>query len=340
MTLTKKKIKIGIIGSGFGLYGLLPAFNSLKGCEVVAVTGKKTDRMKNYCESIGLSKIYSDWREMLDNEKLDAVAIAVVPSAQYDIAKAATEKGLHVFAEKPLTATYSQAEELFILARNKKIVTCVDFIFPEIEEWQKVKEILDKKLYGDLNHISVSWDFLSYDIKNKISSWKTDEKQGGGALSFYASHVLYYIEYFAGEITQAKTVLSYVDVSKNGGNTAVDIVFTCKNNISGNMHVSCNSPGLSKHRITFTCEKGVLVLESNAGVTENFALTVYSEKGEKLLNVKKDKSIVGEDERVRVVKKLAKKFINGCKTSNQVTPSFKEGLRVQSLIEKIRHGKE
>jgi hypothetical protein len=28
-------MRVAIIGSGFGLYGLLPAFNAIKGCEVV-----------------------------------------------------------------------------------------------------------------------------------------------------------------------------------------------------------------------------------------------------------------------------------------------------------------
>ena len=82
-------LRIGIIGSGFGLYGLLPAFNGLDNCRVVCICGKKTDRLANYCQSIGLKKIYSDWRDMLDNEELDAVAVAVIPAVQYEIAKVA-----------------------------------------------------------------------------------------------------------------------------------------------------------------------------------------------------------------------------------------------------------
>ena len=77
-------MKIGIIGSGFGLYGLLPAFHSIPDCHVVAICGKKTERLSNYCKSIGLDAIYTDWKKMLADEKLDAVAIAVIPSVQYE----------------------------------------------------------------------------------------------------------------------------------------------------------------------------------------------------------------------------------------------------------------
>lgn len=113
-------IKIGIVGSGFGLYGLLPAFNSTKGCKVVAICGEKTQRLLNYCKSIGLNKIYTDWQVMLDKQKLDAVALAVTPNAQYKIAKVAIEKGLHIFAEKPLAVTHREAKELLRLATKKK----------------------------------------------------------------------------------------------------------------------------------------------------------------------------------------------------------------------------
>ena len=108
-------ISIGIVGSGFGLYGLLPAFHSTAHCQVVAFCGKQSPRLLNIIKKLSLEKsihLYQDWQEMLDCEPLDAVAIAVPPSAQYPIAKAALEKNIHVFAEKPLTAQLTHAYDL------------------------------------------------------------------------------------------------------------------------------------------------------------------------------------------------------------------------------------
>lgn len=331
-------MKVGIIGSGFGLYGLLPAFNSIDNCKVTCICGKKTERLLNYCKSIGLENIYSDWSIMLENEDLDAIAVAVTPSAQYEIAKVAMEKGLHVFAEKPLSANYIQAKELLLLARKKKIITAVDFIFPEIDEWQKVKQLLEDKVYGNLQNILVSWDFLSYDYKNKISSWKSDITKGGGALSFYLSHTLYYLEYFVGEISKAKSLFSYSDIkSKSRGESGVDLLLKFKNGVNGQVHFSSAAVGIQKHQITFMCEKATIVLESNKGVTENFTLKIYNQEKEKQIIVKNKKiSKNDEDERVCVVKKLASRFVDGCRNRTQIVPSFVEGVRVQKLIDIIR----
>ena len=46
-----------------------------------------------------------------------------------------------------------------------------------------------------------------------------------------------------------------------------------------------------------------------------------------------------EDERVRIVKKIATRFIKGCGTQTLIKPSFNDGLRVQFLIDKIRQNK-
>ncbi|MEK7680912.1 MAG: Gfo/Idh/MocA family oxidoreductase [Patescibacteria group bacterium] len=333
-------VRVGIIGSGFGLYGLLPAFNSIKNCRVVCVCGKKSERLVRYCESINLKNIYLDWRKMLENEKLDALVLAVVPNAQYQIAKVAIKKNLNIFAEKPLAANYQQAKELLNLAQKHKIVHAVDFIFPEIEEWQEVKRLIDKEAYGKLKHISVRWNFLSHDIKNKISSWKTDVKEGGGALSFYFSHVLYYIERFAGEILGVSSLFSYSKESLNKGEVDVDALIKFKNGVIGNAHINCNDRGLHKHQLIFICEHATIILENEKDTTQNFKIKIYKEKIDKALFVKKNNVVrKNEDERVRVVRKIAARFIDGCSNKTQIRPSFVDGLRVQELIDLVRNNK-
>lgn len=272
---------------------------------------------------------------MLDNEKLDAIAIAVAPRSQYEIAKKAIEKGVNVFAEKPLAVNVSQAKELLEMAKKNKITHAIDFIFPEIDMWQKAKQLIDDKVLGELEHISVNWDFLSFDIKNKISSWKTNVLEGGGALSFYFSHTLYYLEYYGGEISYIKGKFSYSNESPNKGEVGIDLLFKFKNGISGNAHLSSVSKDLSRHRLIFKCEKGEIILENRNKIVDNFSLTVR-EGNKKDVSRSNDHTLGNEDERVKIVRKLASRFVEACIQNKQVIPSFKEGLRVQELMEKIR----
>ena len=104
------------------MYGLLPAFSRVKGCKVVSICGKNSERMLSYCKKLGLNR-YADWMEMLQKEKPDAVAIAVIPNHQYEIAKYALEKGIAVFAEKPLTTSFHTSLELNKLTKKKTCPT-------------------------------------------------------------------------------------------------------------------------------------------------------------------------------------------------------------------------
>ena len=115
--------KVAIVGSGFGTYGLLPAFSRIKECKVVSICGKNSEMLSNYCKKLGLNR-YTDWRKMLQKEKPDAVAIAVIPSHQYEIAIYALENGMAVFAEKPLTTSFDTSLELNKLAKKKECPTC------------------------------------------------------------------------------------------------------------------------------------------------------------------------------------------------------------------------
>ena len=321
-------IRIGIVGGGFGIIAHLPAFRSIPGCKVVALCGKPG-------KSIGNVNRYGSWRDMLKNEELDAIAIATPPRAQYEIAKAAIEKGLHVFADKPFTANLKQARELYALAKKKRIVHGIDFEFLEIPEWRKVKELIDRRAFGKLNHVSVSWDWLSGDMRKK-ARWKTSAKEGGGALSYYFSHGLNYLEHFAGEITDARGSFTYSPLSPGGAEVGVDLLLTFKNGATGNVHVSSNSPGFIRHQLIFFCERGVIVLGNRNAVVNGFTARTYGASGEKEIRMRKIPDRRGEDERVKMVRILTKRFVNACAGKGTMRPSFADGLRVQELIEKIR----
>ena len=314
-------IKIGIIGSNFGTIGLLPAFKNIKNCKVIVISSGK------------------DWRKILENKDLDAIAIAVPPNIQYQISKVAIKKGLHVFAEKPLTVNIKQARELVNLAKKYKVITAVDFIFPEIIEWQKVKELLHKKILGNLKHIAVDWQWLSGDIKYGRSTWRTDLKEGGGVLSFYFSHGLYYLENFAGKIKNIKTKFTNSKESKNGAEVGIDMQIVFKNGLTGEAHVFCNNKNTIKHQLRFICEKGIIILENKNAIVNKFIIKIQNKNGTKILKIKSEKDKKNEDERVKEVRKIVSRFIQSCSTKKQMSPSFMDGLRAQELIQIARKNK-
>ena len=117
--------KVAIIGSGFGMYCLLPAFSNTSGCKVVSICGKNSKRMSNFCKKFTVSH-YDDWKKMLYEEKPDIIAVAVVPKYQFEIIKFALENKIAVFAEKPLTTNYQNSLELYELSKKYNLANMID----------------------------------------------------------------------------------------------------------------------------------------------------------------------------------------------------------------------
>ena len=331
--------KVAIVGSGFGMYGLLPAFSRIKECKVVSICGKNSEMISNYCKKLGLNR-YTDWRKMLQKEKPDAVAIAVIPSHQYEITRYALENGMAVFAEKPLTTSFDTSLELNKLAKKKRLPNMLDFLFPEIPEWHAAKKAIENGLIGEILKVNVDWTFLSYDLMNHIKSWKTDVKQGGGALSFYFSHVFYYLEYFLGRIKNIECNFSSSEKSLNKGETGIDMTISFENGCVGNVHMDISNTDQQKHKVEFHAEGKTITLQNfNSNFVDNFELILNTSKGiekikpDMLLDSSYDES---EDPRVKVIKPIAERFINWCNTGNTAKPDFEDGLRVQELIKMAR----
>jgi len=329
-------ISICIIGSGFGMYGLLPAFSKIENCNVKSICGKDSKRMEKYCKKYDIKR-YGDWKEMLQKEKPDAVAIAVIPYHQYKIAKYSLENNIAVFAEKPLTTSVEASLELNKLAKKKELPNMIDFEFTEIPEWERAKQILENEKIGKISDISVNWTFLSYDLKNEIKSWKTDIEQGGGALSLVFSHTFYYLEYFLGEIKDLQCNFSSSEKSLNNGETTINMIISFRNGCKGNIHVDISDSEQPKHIIEFHGTNGKLILQNQSNsIVDNFELILHTTNGPQ--KIESDKSMLisnedSEDPRVKIVSYLAEKFIKWCNTGVSVKPDFQDGARVQELIE-------
>src|SRR5688572_3783958 len=122
-------LRIGIVGAGFGSYGLRPAFQRDPRCVVTAMASH-------------------DWEELVRSDEIDAVAIATPPVFQPAIALAALSCGKPVFAEKPIAANLADAEKLSKAAETSKLANVVDFLFPELVTFGKAKELLDQGMIG------------------------------------------------------------------------------------------------------------------------------------------------------------------------------------------------
>ena len=95
-----------------------PAFNLIKGSEVVAVMGRDKEKTKEYARSFNIPRWYTDAQELIDDPEVNAIYIATPPSSHATYAIMAMKSGKPVYVEKPLAANYEDCARINRISRE------------------------------------------------------------------------------------------------------------------------------------------------------------------------------------------------------------------------------
>jgi len=189
-------IRVAVVGLGKMGISHLGLVRPIEGVEVAAVcdsTGYILDILSKYT---GL-KTYTDYAKMLEEAQLDAVIIATPSRAHVPMVKAAMEKGLHVFCEKPFTLSGEESKMLADLAAEKGLVNQVGYHYRFVGAFQEVKRLLDAGAIGEVSHVMAE-AYGPVVLKAKGSTWRTQRTEGGGCLYDYAAHPLNLLNWYFG----------------------------------------------------------------------------------------------------------------------------------------------
>lgn len=181
-------LKLGFIGCGRATQMLhLPALQQLSSAKVLALADADPDRLNTVADQFHIKQRYNDYRALLDEPSLDAVAVCVPVQFHTEIALAvlATEK--HLFIEKPLALRLDQCDQLIEKAKtvNKKIT--VGFNLRHHRLIQELQTILQQGTLGTIDAIRSNWT-SAIRHRMQVPAWRNHRETGGGALFEIAVH--------------------------------------------------------------------------------------------------------------------------------------------------------
>jgi predicted dehydrogenase len=331
-------IGIGIVGCNYGRTVLLPAFRADPRCEVVALAGTDAARTAELARAAGVARGLGDWRALVEDRAVAAVAIAVPPDLQPEVARRALGLGKPVFVEKPLAADLAGAQAMLAAARKYGRPTVIDFNFPELPAWRHAKELLDGGAVGRLRHVVVTWNVENAATRLRLSSWKTRGSGGGGLLGNFVCHSFHYLEWLCGPI--AGLGGRVFPLPGDDAESSIALALGFASGAGGSLQMSCASFLGSGHRIEFYGEDGTLVLANpTADYFRGFELR-HARRADRSLQQVAITETDGDqstDSRVAPVARLVRRFIDACEHGGSLSPGFAEGYRAQCLIDAARH---
>lgn len=160
-------------------------------------------------EDLSAVKRYTDYKEMIDVEHPELVAIATESGLHAEIALYCINKGIHVIIEKPIAMNMKDARAICEAAEKNHVVVCANHQNRFNKSIQKIHEAMDDGKFGKLFHAAahVRWnrDKGYYDQAKWRGTWVND----GGCLMNQCIHNADLLRWMMGD--EIEEVMAYTD---------------------------------------------------------------------------------------------------------------------------------
>ncbi|MFH1996945.1 MAG: Gfo/Idh/MocA family oxidoreductase [Candidatus Omnitrophota bacterium] len=191
-----KKLRVGVVGVGHLGSAHAKVYSRLKNVDLVSVCDCKLTRAKKIARKYKTSYC-TDYRDLF--KKVDAVSIVVPTSLHYAISKDFLVHDIHLLIEKPMTKILSEADELILLAKEKKITLQIGHIerfnsaIQAIEGFLKEPRFVECQRLGPFNKrvrdVGAVLDLMIHDIDIVLGLVKSDvlyiEAVGASTISLF-----------------------------------------------------------------------------------------------------------------------------------------------------------
>ncbi len=195
-----KRIRVGVIGCGkIAEYLHLPGYASLGNVEIIGVADVNEERLSYVKEKFRVKRAYRDYKQLLENDHLDAVSICTPPHLHKLMVTEAINHGKYVLCEKPLATSTKDAYELLEEVKDSKYFVMPAFNYRFTPSVRMVNEIISRGKIGKVSEVKAVFK-SDQRIWNAVVPFRFTEKTG--VISDLGPHVIDMLHYFLGDIEE------------------------------------------------------------------------------------------------------------------------------------------
>ena len=176
-------LNMGIVGAGRIAGRFILESKYVSGVNVDCVFGRTEERIKKFCDKYELNGYYTNYKEFLS--KIDAVYIATPHDTHYNYAKEALLSGKHVLCEKPMVLKKEQAEELFKIAKDRKLIIQEAIKTAYAPCFNRLINVAKSGIIGNITDINATFTKLVTD-----KTLREYNKEVGGSVTELATYPL------------------------------------------------------------------------------------------------------------------------------------------------------
>jgi predicted dehydrogenase len=172
-------VRWGVLGgAAIAVNSVIPGMAKTDTCELLGVASRSPTKAAELTASLGTSRTYSSYDELLDDADIEAVYIPLPNHLHAEWTRRAAARGKHVLCEKPLALSAAEAQQMVDVCHLSGVLLMEAFMYRLHPLWAKVRELIGAGMVGDLLAVQ---SFFSYRNVDPVNIRNIPEF-GGGAL--------------------------------------------------------------------------------------------------------------------------------------------------------------
>ncbi len=268
--MSSGKLRIGVIGAG-GRGTLSANWAKSERAEIVAAADPRPEGLAELGKACAAKfKHFADYRELLEQRDIEAVAVTSPDMFHEEHAMAALDAGKHVYCEKPLAISIAGCDNILRKVHETGLKFMIGFNMRYSEFTRVMKDIVDS---GAIGEVKAAWcrHFVGHGGKFYYHDWHAESKNTTSLLLQKASHDIDILHWICGSFT--KRVVGMGSLSYFGGEEPDDLTCSkCDKRDSCPENVSVEAHGKRDDR-------KMCALRKSVDVPDNQALLMKLESG-------------------------------------------------------------
>ena len=323
-----KKHRFGVIGAGLWGEAHAEVYATHPWAELAAVCDSDRSRAERVAKRFGAPRVYTDYREMVKDPGVDAVAVATPDFAHRDPVVAAAKAGKHVHSEKPLATSREDAEAIAAAVRASGVTYMVDFH----ARWNPPFAIARKNIEeGTLGRIMSAYFRLNdtISVPTSMLSWASKSS----ILWFLGSHTVDTLRFLLADEVERVYSVSRAEVLRERGIDAPDLYQSVLEFRSGvvatienNWIVPDTNPAVNDFKVNILGSKGMI----NMDLTNNQLFERYLETTSDHPDCLVKPQV--RDRHVGFAYEAIRDFVECLALGRPVQAGLDDGLKVTSVI--------
>ncbi|HEY3673268.1 MAG TPA: Gfo/Idh/MocA family oxidoreductase [Acidimicrobiia bacterium] len=191
-------VGVGVIGRGFGQNVVAPVFAETDRCTLVDVISPRD------ADAV---------RALSEHPDVDVVAVHAPPFMHLQCVSAALDAGKAVLCDKPFGTSTADAEAMEAAARDADAVALLNFEFRHHPGRIALRALIQDGAIGTVEHVQWTVFGAGFRVPLRPYGWLFDRERGGGWIGAWGSHVIDFLRWTFGDITDASARLR-TDISE------------------------------------------------------------------------------------------------------------------------------